>query len=271
MNARRTRLRRQLRWFVETWPKGWRFWLCATLGIAASLGILHERWGVPRDVRQPVLVFPVGTALLILGYFGFYRALQFHPGTSKRYREWLVHTPYSVERLPQGPLLIAWRDGVFVITISFLLLGSEWVPLYAGVLLSLWIPGHDGLHLLYRLGMYRAAWLIGIALAASVAFMNRPLLSSALLVGVYAPSASTIRTSIRPDVLTGISTRAESAFRSLRTIGLRGEQMKTAAQRRQRVEYARSINPANREANLLPFDYGLEVGWPLAIFGSCEH
>ncbi len=189
MNARRTRLRRQLRWFVETWPKGWRFWLCATLGIAASLGILHEEWGVPRDVRQPVLVFPVGTALLILGYFGFYRALQFHPGTSKRYREWLVHTPYSVERLPKGPLLIAWRDGVFVITISFLLLGSEWVPLYAGVLLFLfgYLATMD--YIFYPLGMYRAAWLIGIALAASVAFMNRPLLSSALLVGVYALSA----------------------------------------------------------------------------------
>lgn len=81
------------------------FW-CINLGIS-----------VPKEVgiiRMPFLV-------LASALYGYYRVRSFHPFYSRKYREWLCLTPWSIEKpLPRGPVHLIWADLITLVPLTIL-------------------------------------------------------------------------------------------------------------------------------------------------------
>lgn len=66
------------------------------------------------SIRMPFLV-------IFSGWYGYYRVRSFHPFYSRKYREWLCLTPWSIEKpLPRGPIHLIWADLITLVPLTFL-------------------------------------------------------------------------------------------------------------------------------------------------------
>jgi hypothetical protein len=261
-------VKRKVRWLMEPWPHGWRFWFFALVGIVPSILILRELWEISPEVEPGARLFPAGTAMLILAYYGFHRALRFHPATDLRYREWLICTPYHpAGPLPVGPVLLVWRDAVLIGPITLLLVGNGTVPIYAG--LGSFLFGYIATmaYIMKRLSMDFDTWVIRFALAIVVAVASQPLFSLVILGLIYVCAVPGIRRSLANDVLSKVSVKSAHDFHRLRMVGVASESAKKVQQASARWDCANAIDPSDRPGNLSPFEYGIVVGWPLAIMG----
>lgn len=72
---------------------------------------------VPKEIgtiRMPLIV--VASVL-----YGYYRVRVFHPFYSRKYREWLCLTPWSVDKpLPRGPVYLIWADLITLVPLTVL-------------------------------------------------------------------------------------------------------------------------------------------------------
>jgi len=54
-------------------------------------------------------------------FYALYRVLNFHPFYSRKYREWLCLTPWSIEKpLPKGPIHLIWADLITLVPLTIL-------------------------------------------------------------------------------------------------------------------------------------------------------
>ena len=82
-----------------------------------DLYIIYLGIPVPKDIgaiRMPLLV-------LASAFYALYRVLNFHPFYSRKYREWLCLTPWSIEKpLPKGPVHLIWADLIILAPLTAL-------------------------------------------------------------------------------------------------------------------------------------------------------
>jgi hypothetical protein len=66
------------------------------------------------SIRMPFLV-------IFSAWYGYYRVRSFHPFYSRKYREWLCLTPWSIEKpLPRGPIHLIWADLITLVPLTIL-------------------------------------------------------------------------------------------------------------------------------------------------------
>jgi hypothetical protein len=146
-----------LRWLQRTLPptyvtlaaialflssEGLYFWMRYGFDSPDSPGALSHPWLVVRDQY----------VALVMGFFGVFRAIAFHPVFRLKYRAWLEQTPWcSRKMLPLGPIHLAWSDlavlGVVTLALHGTAMERIWVlaaffAAYVGVLgVSFWMTG----------------------------------------------------------------------------------------------------------------------------------
>jgi hypothetical protein len=65
-------------------------------------------------IRMPFVV-------IFSALYGYYRVRSFHPFYSRKYREWLCLTPWSIEKpLPRGPIHLVWADLITLVPLTIL-------------------------------------------------------------------------------------------------------------------------------------------------------
>lgn len=87
------------------------------LSYLPDLYFIRLGFPVPKEtgrIRMPFLIF--ASTL-----YGYYRVRAFHPFYSRKYREWLCLTPWSIEKpLPKGPVHLIWADLITLIPLTIL-------------------------------------------------------------------------------------------------------------------------------------------------------
>jgi hypothetical protein len=93
---------------------------------------------VPKEVGKIRIPFIVLASAL----YGYYRVRAFHPFYSRKYREWLCLTPWSIEKpLPGGPVHLIWADLITLIPLTILAYSnfSTYAPVPIIVFLSVYL------------------------------------------------------------------------------------------------------------------------------------
>lgn len=93
---------------------------------------------VPKEVGKIRIPFIVIASAL----YGYYRVRAFHPFYSRKYREWLCLTPWSIEKpLPKGPVHLIWADLITLVPLTVLAYSnySIYFPVPAVVFLAVYL------------------------------------------------------------------------------------------------------------------------------------
>ncbi|QDU86868.1 hypothetical protein Pla175_02210 [Pirellulimonas nuda] len=123
MNALRRKLLHGVR---EVLPHDHYLALFAT-AYAAVWGFLY----LPYTSRGYQPLVPVeylcGLSCIAAAGYGLYRVSYFHPALRPSYAAWLAHTPWRFpQTLPNGPLLLMWKDAVLVTVLAAVVPGQGW-------------------------------------------------------------------------------------------------------------------------------------------------
>ena len=100
-------------------PRGIVLILCAAYLLTYLVDLFFIYLGLPAikeigGIRMPFIV-------LASALYGYYRVRAFHPFYSRKYREWLCLTPWSIEKpLPQGPIHLIWADLITLVPLTIL-------------------------------------------------------------------------------------------------------------------------------------------------------
>jgi hypothetical protein len=92
---------------------------CAAYLLTYLVDLFFIYLGLPEikeigGIRMPFVV-------IFSAWYGYYRVRSFHPFYSRKYREWLCLTPWSIEKpLPRGPVHLIWADLITLVPLTIL-------------------------------------------------------------------------------------------------------------------------------------------------------
>ncbi|MCC6699835.1 MAG: hypothetical protein IT365_29705 [Candidatus Hydrogenedentes bacterium] len=248
--------------FFELWPRSGSYW--SLVFMTVLLVILPKITGEPRHIADGENAIFVLTAVVTITFgYAYHRVFNYHPATLPGYRDWLLMTPYdSSQPLPLGPVLLDWRDLLFVVPFTPLTFTNSAFPWYSTLLGFVFAYLLAFVFVFMKVGRPVVAWAAMMGLAAPIALLDRPWLALIVLTGLFLALFRFITDSYRPDALRkGIPRTPQGAVRRTEKTSGGSVTTKETEDFLYRLTYspeAENNSISHRES---------KFGWPLAVLG----